>query len=233
MSGRRRRGGRIALGVAALGLLAALLVLLVGPPVLRAVGRWLVVEEPVGAADVLFVHGGHLPFRAMEAARLHGQGLAPEVWLAAIAPTPEEEALAGLGIEVPQGWHWNRQVLERLGVPAGAIRLLPEPVLSTADEVALVARELRRRGGRRVLLVTSKQHSRRVRVLWNRLAPAGLTAIVRPAADDPFDGDGWWRNTVDAQAVVHELAGILNAWIGSPLRPERERLAGAATSAAR
>ena len=70
--------------------------------------------------------------------------------------------------------------------------------------------------------MTSKQHSRRVRILWSRHADEALEAVVRYADSDPFDPERWWRNTEDGQRVVHEVFGILNAWVGSPLRPERE-----------
>ncbi len=191
------------------------------PPALRSFGHWLVVQDALAAADAIFVHGGPVPFRAIEAAEIYLQGHAPEVWLAVVRPTPEEEALERLGIEKPEGWTYSRQVLERLGVPADAIRLLERKVLNTADEVEAVAEELQRRGGRRVILVTSKQHSRRVRIIWDRTTDGSLEAVVRHAESDPFDPDRWWRNTEDGQNVVHEIFGILNAWAGSPLRPER------------
>ncbi len=213
---------RIASGLKLAGIVLALVILALSlPPMLRGVGQWLVVEDPLASADAIFVHAGHVPFRAMEAAEIYGQGHAPEVWLAPIAPTPEQEALAQLGIEAPQGWFYSRQVLERLGVPSRAIRLLDRRVLTTADEIEAVAEELRRRSGRRIILVTSKQHSRRVRILWDRTSGDALEAMVRHSAADPFDPARWWTNTEDGQNVLHELIGIVNAWLGSPLRPER------------
>lgn len=206
--------------------LLVLLLLLAGlvlasPRFLRAVGSWLVVEDPLAPAAAIFVHGGQLPFRAVEAAEIYHRGLAPEVWLAPIGPDATERALAELGIERPQGWFYNRQVLEKLGVPPAAVRLLERPVRNTRDELRLVADELRRTGGQRAILVTSKQHSRRVRLLWRKLAEPGLEAVVRPAAGDPFDPAAWWRNTDDGQAVLHELAGLVEAWLGYEIRPER------------
>ncbi len=204
-------------------ILLTLVILALGLPLaLRGIGQWLVIQDPLADADAIFVHGGHVPFRAMEAAEIYRQGRSPEVWMAPTAPTPEEEALARLGIEAPQGWFYSRQVLERLAVPAEAIRLMDRRVLTTVDEIEAVADELRKQGGRRVILVTSKQHSRRVRILWNRGSGGNLEAVVRYSAADPFDPDRWWTNSEDGQNVLHELFGILNAWIGSPLRPERD-----------
>lgn len=45
---------------------------------------------------------------------------------------------------------YNREVLERLGVPSRAIRVLGEGVLNTVQELQLVAGEVSRVGGKRV-----------------------------------------------------------------------------------
>jgi hypothetical protein len=73
--------------------------------------------------------------------------------------------------------------------------------------------------GRTVIIVTNKVHTRRVRILWRRLAATRGRAIVRAASDDPFEPTRWWRTTSDALDVVRELLGIMNAWAGMPLRP--------------
>jgi len=73
--------------------------------------------------------------------------------------------------------------------------------------------------GTSVIIVTTKVHTRRVRILWNRLAAGRGQAVIRAASDDPFDPRRWWRTTGDALDVVREFLGILNAWAGLPLRP--------------
>lgn len=201
---------------------ALFLISQLAPLALGAVGHWLIVEDELTRADVIFVHAGHLPFRSIEAADIYGDDFADEVWLAPISPTRESEALFDLGIERPPGHYWRSLVLSRRGVPRDAIRILSAEVLNTRDEVQSVADELARRGLSSAILVTSKQHSRRVRMLWDRVAPEGLTAIVRPSASDPFDPDAWWTNTEDGQATLHELAGITAVWLDIGLRPERE-----------
>jgi uncharacterized SAM-binding protein YcdF (DUF218 family) len=202
-------------------LAAVLVIAAAAPTLLRGVGRWLMVSDELAPADAIYVHAGHLPVRALEAADLYAQTLAPEVWLAATVPTEERAALEAIGVTIPPEWHWNREVLIARGVPAEAIRLLPFEVANTRDEIAAVAGELRRSGGTRVILVTSRQHSRRVRTLWRRAGDDGLAAIVRSSRHDPFDPDRWWTNTEDGEAVLHELVGIVDAWLGLGLRPER------------
>jgi uncharacterized SAM-binding protein YcdF (DUF218 family) len=181
-------------------------------------GQWLLVDDPLQPAQAIAVFGGEVPFRAMEAAALYGQHLAPEVWVTKGRHSEEDAALEELGIERPTEYMLSRDVLQRRGVPANAIRLLPESTENTAVEVQVIARKLRATGGDTVILVTSKYHSRRVKALWHRLADAGLHATVRYAWDDPSDPAHWWATTSNAFPVFREWFGILNALAGFPIR---------------
>src|SRR5439155_22605989 len=119
------------------------------------------------------------------------------------------------------GHVYSRRVLLAQGVPSEAIRVLGEHNSNTADEVRAVARELNAAGGGRVILVTSKYHTRRVKVLWHAIAGGDPDAIVRYTSDDPFEPARWWRNTADALSVSREWFGLLNAWAGFPVTSER------------
>lgn len=184
-------------------------------------GAWLVVEDPLAPARAVVVLGGQVPFRPMEAATIYGQGWAPEVWITRGVQEVEQAALRELKIEVPTEEVYSRAVLERLGVPPAAIRVLSQPVENTADEVRVIARELKRVGGREVILITSKAHSRRVRATWRALIGEAPHAVVRYATADPYDTHRWWRQTGDALAVSREVFGLLNVWAGFPVRSGR------------
>ena len=203
-----------------------LLVVLAGVAVLlpwgaSGVGRWLVVADPLEPGRAIVVLSGRLPFRAMEAAAIYRAGWAPEVWLTTEVRTPEELALDRLGIQVVRGDAYNREVLERLGVPARAIRVLGDSVWNTVDEVRLVARELGAGGADRVILVTSKTHSRRVRATWSAVVGASPHATVRYASEEPFDTGQWWRHSREAFQVSWEVFGMMNVWAGFPVQPDR------------
>ena len=195
--------------------------MLAGWWVVAHAGVWLMVEDPLQHARAVVVLGGEVPFRAMEAARVHRQGWAREVWVTQGAAHEDQIALSRMGIERPIEADYSVLVLEHLGVPREAVRLLPARAEATADEIRLVADELRRTGGERVILVTSKYHARRVRALWRMLVGARPEAVVRYTPDDPFDPDRWWKTTSDAMAVSREWLGLLNTWIGSPIRSAR------------
>ncbi len=188
---------------------------------MNGLGRWLVVADPLQPARAIAVLGGHLPFRAMEAASIYRGGWAPEVWLTRAPRWSEEVALSRLGLQIVREETYNREVLERLGVPPKAIRILNGEVPNTSQEIQLIVSELQRVGGGRVILVTSKPHSRRVRATWRAVVGDSRPATVRYSTEDPFNPARWWGRTRDAFAVWREVFGLVNVWAGFPLQPDR------------
>jgi uncharacterized SAM-binding protein YcdF (DUF218 family) len=207
---RRRRSRWVVLGLGGMLLLGIVVFLL-------CIGRWLFVEDPLEKAQAIVVLSGGMPLRAREAAKLYREGWAPEVWL---THSREPGATLGrMGIFHVGEDAYDRQVLMHEGVPSSAIRLLQPAIVNTADEIAAASGALAEEKGSSVIIVTSKVHTRRVRILWHRLAVRRGKAVVRAASDDPFEPRRWWRTTGDALDVVREVLGILNAWAGMPLHP--------------
>jgi len=199
---------------------AACLLIILAFAAFFGVGRWLVVEDPLVKARAIAVLSGGMPVRAMEAAKLYRQGYAPEVWLT--HSSEPGETLKAIGILFEGGEElYSTRVLIHEGVPAAAIHVLEPPILNTADEVRVIRAALDREKDRSVIVVTSKPHTRRARLLWRKLAPPECRAIVRPASEDPFDQSHWWRNSKDALDVVREVLGLMNAWSGLPLTRSR------------
>src|SRR5579859_208172 len=201
---------RILFGLAGVALLGAAVFLL-------CLGRWLVVEDPLEKAQAIVVLSGRMPLRAMEAAKLYRKGFAPKVWLT--HPTKPDAALEAMGIPYVGEDFYNSRVLMHEGVPADAIRVLQPSILNTADEIAAVSAALEEEPDSRVIIVTSKVHTRRVRILWHRIATGREQALIRAASDDPFEPGRWWHTSGGALDVVREFLGILNAWAGMPLHP--------------
>ena len=184
------------------------------------VGRWLVVEDPLQKAQAIAVLSGGLPVRALEAAKLYREGYAPRVWLT--HPAEPGDSMAALGIAYAGEDAYNTEILTRHGVPRDAIQVLAPPIRNTADEIVAISDFLPDESGATVIIVTSKAHTRRTRLLWRRSQTRTLKrALVHAASDDPFNPRRWWATTGDALDVVREVLGILNAWAGLPLRPAR------------
>jgi uncharacterized SAM-binding protein YcdF (DUF218 family) len=207
---RRSRTPRIVAAVVCGGLILGIVAFL-------GVGRWLVVEDPLVKARAIAVLSGRMPLRAIEAAKLYREGYAPEIWLT--HSTVPGEALEVLGIPYAGEDYYNTRILIHEGVPVETIHMLEPPIVNTADEIEAIRSALAREKGGAVILVTTKAHTRRVRLLWRKLAGGQGQAIVRAASEDPFNPRRWWRTTSDALDVVREVLGLLNAWAGLPLHP--------------
>ncbi len=197
--------------------LVIVLILVLGLAGFRHAGRWLMLDDPMSRADVIFVLSGAVPYRAEEAAKIYATGYAPEVWIS--RPDSPAEKMEQIGIHFVGEQDYNREILTREGVPDAAIHLLPDSVINTEQEIEEAAIAMRRTGKSRIIIVTSPQHTRRVKALWGKLAGGDLKMMVRAAHDDPFDADHWWRNTRDVLTVVRETLGLVNAWAGLPVPP--------------
>ena len=188
----------------------------------RDLGHWLELDEPLRPAAAIVVLGGGFPFRAIEAATLYRNAWAKEVWLTPGKADKGDAALAAIGFTTTAEYESSRAVLEKLGVPPANIRIIPIPVENTVAELRAIRDYAQNRSPGPVILVSSRSHTRRVRVIWNRVTPANRIAIVRYTPEDPFDAARWWHTTSDAIAAFREAFGIVNAWAGFPMAP-RER----------
>ena len=91
-----------------LGALIAL-ILIVALYMFRGAGRWLDREDPLSRADIIFVLGGGMPQRAVEAGKVFAQGYAPEVWCS--RPDSPVDDLDRLGIHYVGEEDYTRQIL--------------------------------------------------------------------------------------------------------------------------
>ena len=203
--------------LAAAALLAAVLVVLAAAayrPALRFVGRALVVEDALAPADAVVIMAGGIPSREATAAGLYGQGWAPRVVLSNDFTPDRVRALIALGARHLDYQGESRLVLEKHGVPPDAIVALSLPVKTTEAELRVVAETARARGWRRVILVTSPLHSRRVKLLWAREASGGVEGLIALVKEEAIPGDGWWRKRRQAEAILHEYLGLAAIYLG-------------------
>lgn len=213
----RRRA--ILLGVGATLIALAVLAL----PLLAAAGRYLVEDDPAEHADAIVVLTGSYPDRIIEAVALFREGFAPHLILCREPQNAGFRRLTELGVTVPRYYELNRSVAEQLGVPPAAISVVDRPAGSTYSEAELVLEYVLARGYRSILLVTSKYHSRRAARIYRHLADGKVRIIVRPARDDDFEPDGWWRDRASTRRVIIEYQKLLtflllDRWRLSPVR---------------
>ncbi|MFQ5902506.1 MAG: YdcF family protein [Candidatus Binatia bacterium] len=197
---------------AALLLIAALLYFFLGP-MLSAAGRFLVLDEaPVPSEAVVVLSTGieYYP-RLIEAAVLFREGYADKV---AINGNRKSEALRDLerkGFVPCCLWYENSlRILSLLGVPRDrVITLSAEDAYDTVSEAEAIGRELIGAGITRIIIVTSKYHTRRARHIWERSFPNRFSIRTVGARTDPYSSSGWWREGRQIRWVLSEYG----AWI--------------------
>jgi uncharacterized SAM-binding protein YcdF (DUF218 family) len=191
------------------------LVLYLGYPyLLRAVGRYLVSEDPLKHADAIAVLSGDGGVaRTLEAVRLYQDGYAPRIILTHQLPPKGYEALARFGISVPEERDIQWVVLKGMRVPRAAVLQIQERSNSTEAEMRALVRFMEQQRVRSVILVTSKSHSTRARKILSRTSGGRFAIISRPTRYDTFDSDGWWRSRRDAREVFQECAKLANYWV--------------------
>ena len=184
--------------------------------ILRGIASFLVVEDSLEPAAAIVALNGRMPFREIEAAKLHNAGWAPVLVIVKGWHLAHSKDLQDLGLPIDEAWKVGREVILRQGVPPTAIVLLKDQPSGTLGELQSVARALTSTD-LPVILVTSAVHTRRVRATWEHVTRGQSRPIVRVASDDPFDPERWWQQPGFFWAVVHEYLGLINYYAGFPL----------------
>ncbi len=207
------RARRVVIGVVAV-LAVVLFLWAIHGPVLRGVASTLTIEDTLAEADVIVVVAGGTPFRERAAADLYRQGWAPRVLISRPTNPARVEALVALGVRSLDLQAESRTATLRYGVPASAVVALEDPVRITEEELGVVQREARARKWRRLILVTSPEHTRRVKTIWYRLGNGNMEVIVRGSPYVRPPADGWWRDRRLAETVLHEYLGLAALYLG-------------------
>ena len=190
---------------------------LLSGPLLRAIGGFLILDElPRSSEGVVVLHTGvdYYP-RLMEAARLYKAGLVERV---VIDGNRKSEALRQLerkGFKPCCPWYEDRmRMLELMGVPReDVIAVSAEDAYDTVSEARAVGQELLRLGWTRIIVTTSKFHTRRAHFVWQEMYEGEMVVDSAPARCDPFDPKNWWRSGRQIRWVLSEYgAWIYDLW---------------------
>jgi len=173
-------------------LLLVILVFAFRSQILTGIAGYLIVDDRLQPADLIFLLNSEYDTRPFRAAELYQHGLAPIVVIARAENTP----VVDLGL-VPNDTDISVGVLEKLGVPSENIIILSVPggVTSTFDEAAALRQYIGTQRIHRIILVTSTFHTRRARWIFNKTL-AGLQVTLEMAAVPyvGFDQTNWWKN---------------------------------------
>ena len=168
-------------------------------------GRYLYHDDPLQKADAVFVLGGARVERWLEAYDLYREGYAQLIVLSPERAEPAESMIRSRGVAFPSTPELQHAALVQLGVPASAILMPGGWVDNTAQEANLLRTAAQARGWKRLIVVTSKYHTRRAGFAVRRaLSGTGCETIIRGSRYDPWDPDRWWRARSDIRFGAFE-----------------------------
>jgi uncharacterized SAM-binding protein YcdF (DUF218 family) len=188
--------------------------LLLGIIALRGLGSFLVYEDPLEKADGIMILGGTMYDRQLEAVDLYKDGWAPRLFLLREVSEWGEVELMNRGIKYLSVVDAQVDVMERLGVPRDRITILAA-ANSTTQEADILRNLALREKFTKVIIVTSKQHTRRARLVMNRkVGDVGVKVIVRPSRYDRANVERWWTERSTLRFTLFETQRLFGYWVG-------------------
>ena len=178
-------------------------------------GRYLVIDRPLQPADVIVVLAGTRAERWLEGVELYREKMAPTILLSSGRIEAAEEAIRSRGIRYPRDVDLMKEAMAQLGVPASDIQTFPESVDNTASEATLTRTLAGQRGWRRIIVVTSKYHTRRSLYAFERaFRGTGVQLQVRGTRFDGARPERWWKERADLRFVISEWQKLLAYRLG-------------------
>jgi uncharacterized SAM-binding protein YcdF (DUF218 family) len=179
------------------------------------VGRFLAAEDPLQKADAIFVFAGTLAERPLEAADLYQEGYARSIVITRATAEQATFQLQRRGVRMPAAHDVTRDVLLQVGIPESAL-VTPSFVHDNTAEEARTLRELAlEHGWRRVILVSSKYHLRRLTLASRRaLRGTDVEVLARGSRYDAAQPERWWTRRRDLRWVAAELPKLAAYAVG-------------------
>jgi uncharacterized SAM-binding protein YcdF (DUF218 family) len=196
---RIRRGLAWAVGIT---LLVSLVLYFTRTTWLEAMGHFLVETQPPEKSDMIVVLGGDwFGNRILKAAELARQGYAPHVLVSGGGYLyGKYEADMAVPFAVSHGY--DEKIFIKLLYPAS----------STRDEAGAVVPELRRRGVKKYILVTTEFHTRRAGKIFREIGP-DLELRVVPSPDT-LHWNNWWMEREGRKTFLLEWTKTITSTVG-------------------
>lgn len=177
-------------------------------------GRALYREDPLEKADAVMVLAGERVNRWLEAHDLVREGWAEVIVLSGGYRESRERALLEQGVRIPSEGDVARDALVQLGHAPASVRVLGFAD-NTAAEAGLLRQEATARGWSRVIVVTSKLHTRRAGFALRReLSGTNIRVIVRASRYDDDDPAKYWRKRRTLRAMLSEAPKMIAYLLG-------------------
>jgi hypothetical protein len=183
---------------------------------LRTAGWMLVADDPIRPADAIVIAVDAGDAGVLEAADLVRSGVSQTVALFDGPPSDVDRELTRRGVNLDDEGHHKTRLLRTLGVDR--VELIPWRITGTEDEGHIFPKWCDELQLRSVIIVTSADHTRRLRRVFHRaMKGRATTVMVRRAHFSQFDPDRWWSDRDGVRTEVVELEKLLFDIIRHPI----------------
>jgi hypothetical protein len=186
-------------------------------PILRHAGTALVADDGPGPADVVVVTADVGGGGMLEAADLVRAGLAPRV--AVFTDPPDavvDQEFLRRGVPYEDAAARSIGQLRALGVTS--VEQIPRAVAGSEDEGRVLPGWFDEKGFRVVVVVSSPDHSRRLRrVMARAMRGHPARVLVHPTRYSQYDPATWWQTRLGRRTALIELQKLLLDTVRHPL----------------
>jgi uncharacterized SAM-binding protein YcdF (DUF218 family) len=193
-----------------------LLIVIFSGTILRTMGRLIVVDENPPQADAVVVLNSGIEYypRLIQAADIYQHGLVRNVVINGNRKTDNLRELEAKGFKRCCPWYADSvRILTMFGVPEDKIIWISaEDAYDTVSEADTVGKEMIRRNFTKVIITTSKYHTRRAKFIWKKLYETQLTVVMVSAKTDPYDPDNWWKDGRQIRWLLAEYGAWVFYW---------------------
>jgi uncharacterized SAM-binding protein YcdF (DUF218 family) len=196
--------------------IAALLCLAFVTYAFLGLGKFMAHEDALAPADAIFVFSGTRFERPLEALALYEAGYAPRIVLTHAELEPQAlSVVERRGLKVPSDSDQLRDILVGLGVPPDAIITPARNHDHTGEEAATLRELALQRHWKRVIVVSSKYHLRRVALACGRaLRGTDVRVMARGSRYEASTPERWWTRRADVRWLVSETPKYLAYAVG-------------------
>ncbi len=188
-------------------LIFVILIFLLRTAALTAVGSFLMSNDLPKKADAIVILRGDGNYaRSTEAVSLFKNGFANKIILSRSLKDKAVARLKRIDVSIPTNRDDIVSIFDQSGIPRESLILdSQEPGGGTWGELQRVKSVLEEKGYTRVLIVTSWFHTKRTRLMCDKIFDKGkIDYSVLAAADDVSSPSNWWRYRYEAISVLEE-----------------------------
>lgn len=172
-------------------------------------GNLLLSEDTPQKAEAIVVLNGGVPIRILEAVDLYNSGFGEIIIFCKTTESSDYKKLKEFNIFYPVEHDINKQIAEEFDIPSSNIYMVNKKVNSTYGELESVKDFLIDNDIKKIIIVTSKFHTLRTRMIANKVFNREIDFMVIGTKYDGYKPNTWWKNRNATRNTISEYLKIL------------------------